>query len=212
MPDNLDELVSKIRARLDSVNAQRDQTLVWSREIIRYSANSIRATHRGEFDEARKLLGEAKASILKVAETAQEHAAIYFAGYVNDCQKEYAEANITLALAQGNPLPDPDELGVEYPAYLNGLGEAIGEMRRSALDRIREADVERAEQILKVMDDVYYVLVTLDYPDAVTMGLRRTTDMVRGVTEKTRGDLTNAIRQQQLEQALARTSDKLSAS
>lgn len=209
MAENLETLVTKIRARLDATNTQRDQTLQWSREIIRASANSIRATHRGEFDEAARLLEGARASIENIAGIAQQHAAIYFAGYVNDCQKEYAEAHITMALAQGKDLPDPDALGVEYPAYLNGLGEAIGEMRRSALDRLREGNVARAEQILKTMDDVFYTLVTLDYPDAVTMGLRRTTDMVRGVTEKTRGDLTNAIRQNQLEQALAKVSAKL---
>lgn len=209
MLENLDNLVEKIRCHLDETTEERDLTLKRSREIIRFASNSIRATHRGEFDLAMELLGEARKRIESIGRLKEDHPEIYYAGYVHDCQKEFAEANITWALAQGKEIPDPDDLHVQYPAFLNGLGEAIGEMRRNALDRVRENNIERAEEILKVMDEVFYVLVTMDYPDAVTLGLRRTTDMVRGVTEKTRGDLTNALRQQQLEKALADVCEKI---
>ena len=124
------------------------------------------------------------------------------AGFVHDSQKEYAEAAITLALASGNPLPHPDELHVHYPAYLNGMAEAAGEMRRHLLDTLRRGDVERCEKVLGYMDDIYSLLITIDYPDAITGGLRRNTDMVRGVLERTRGDLTVASRQSELESRL----------
>jgi translin len=131
-----------------------------------------------------------------------DYADLYHAGYTQDALKELAEANITYALITDQPLPDPDELGVEYAAYLNGLGEAAGELRRHVLDLIRHGELERGEEILSMMDDIYGVLVTIDFPNAITGGLRRTTDMVRGVLERTRGDLTMSLRQEKLQQAL----------
>jgi translin len=125
--------------------------------------------------------------------------------------KELAEAAITLALVTGEPLPDPDVLGIEYPAYLNGLAEAMGELRRSALDCMRRGEIEEAERLLGIMDQVYSYLTTIDFPDSLTRGLRRTTDMVRGVTERTRGDLTTAVRQERLQAALGAFEARLDA-
>jgi translin len=133
-----------------------------------------------------------------------EHPDIYWTGYVQDAQKEYSEANIVYAVIAGEDIPTPEQLGVEPAAYLNGLGEAAGEMRRFVLDRIRHGEAERCEQVLDTMEDIYSLLVTVDFPDAITNGLRRTTDMVRGVLERTRGDITFALQQRQLTEALAR--------
>jgi len=133
---------------------------------------------------------------------------IYEAGYVQDALKEYAEASITYALLADQPLPSPGELRIDYPAYLNGLAEAMGEMRRATLDLMRRGELEKGEALLKIMDEVYGILVTVDYPDAITRGLRRTTDMVRGVLERTRGDLTMAVRQQRLETTLKEFEDR----
>jgi translin len=199
---NLDEIAEKVRGHLDSVNAVREQALKVSREVIRASANAIRAVHRGEFEEAKALMAEGDRKRLESVEMLAEFPNIYYTGYVQDAAKEFAEASITYAMVRGEPLPDPDDLKVEGPAYLNGLAEAVGEMRRHALDVIREGDIDAGERILRIMDDVYYVLITFDYPDAVTSGLRRTTDMVRGVLERTRGDLTLTIRERQLESAI----------
>jgi len=138
-----------------------------------------------------------------------DYADLYYAGYTQDALKELAEANITYALITDRPLPDPDELGVEYAAYLNGLGEAAGELRRHVLDLIRHGELERGEEILSMMDDIYGVLVTIDFPNAITGGLRRTTDMVRGVLERTRGDLTMSLRQEKLQQALRDFEEKV---
>jgi len=199
---NLLQIAHDIRAELNTKNEVRDKALITSRESIRFSANAIRAIHRGEFEEAARLLKESRDRVRETAEELKEHLNIYYAGYVQDAQKEYVEAELVKAIIQDLPVPGHQELGVESAPYLNGLGEAIGECRRYVLDIIREGQTERAEEILKIMDDVYYVLVSFDYPDALTGGLRRTTDMVRGVLERTRGDLTVTIRQRELEKAL----------
>jgi translin len=144
----------------------------------------------------------AKTLASEMVEGVADYADLYHAGYTQDALKEFAEASITYALITDRSLPDPDELGVEYAAYLNGLGEAAGELRRHVLDLIRHGELERAEKVLSMMDDIYGVLVTIDFPNAVTGGLRRTTDMVRGVLERTRGDLTMSLRQDRLQQAL----------
>ena len=199
---DLERIIEQIRADLTRKNGVRDTTLARSRELIRFCANSIRATHRHEFEEASALLAQAQAAAQVMCDDARPYADIYYSGYTQDAMKEVAEASITLALVSRRALPHPDSLGVEYPAYLNGLGEAMGEMRRFALDSMRREDTEEAERIMAIMDDVYTFLVTIDFPDALTGNLRRTTDMVRGVTEKTRGDLTTVIRQEQLQHAL----------
>lgn len=200
--DRIDAIGDNIRHVLEAKNAERDAALASSRTLIRHCANSIRAVHRGEFDVAAHLLAQAGAIVEGTKRALAAHPDLYWTGYVQDAQKEYAEANLVLAIAHGNPIPGPAEIGVELAAYLNGLGEAAGEMRRYALDLIRRQQMKRGEQILEVMEDIYGLLVTVDFPDALTGGLRRTTDMVRGVLERTRGDLTMSIRQSELEQAL----------
>src|SRR5262249_21221024 len=193
-----------IRAAMERKSRAREATLSLSRGIIRTSANAIRAAHRGEIEGTVELLAEAAASIARMREQLVEHPDIYGAGYVHDCQKEFAEAAIFVALVSGRDLPGPDDLKVEPAAYLNGIGEAVGELRRHTLDRMRHGDLERAECVLSTMDDIYYSLVTFDYPDGLTGGLRRTTDSVRGIIEKPRGELTTALRQQQLRDCLDR--------
>ncbi|MBI4571430.1 MAG: haloacid dehalogenase [Chloroflexi bacterium] len=191
------------RAVFVDKNTARERALPLCREAIRHSANSIRAVHRQEFDEAERLIGRAGELLAEAKASLRDHADIYHAGFVHDAQKEYAEACGTLAVIAGRPLPTPAGLGVELPAFLNGLGETVGELRRHLLDRLRAGDVDHCERILIAMDDIYSVLVTVDYPDAMTGGLRRTTDAVRGILERTRGDLTLSLRQRVLEQRLA---------
>jgi translin len=189
---------------LEGKNEARERALANSRTTIRHCANSIRASHRGERDEAEILLGQARGLVEATrGDLLPGQAGIYHTGYVQDAQKEYAEASIVFAIIMGERVPKAEELGVEPAAYLNGLGEAAGEMRRFTLDRIRHGDVERCERTLEVMEEIYSLLVTVDFPDAITDGLRRTTDMVRGVLERTRGDVTFALQQRQLTEALA---------
>jgi len=205
----LDAVGEKVRAYFATEDGAREKGLDLSREAIRFSANAIRAVHRGEFDQARELIGSARANVEGMSRTLAKHGELLYGGFVHNGQKEYAEACITLALVAGETLPDPDELGVSYAAYLNGLGEAAGEMRRHLLDTLREGKLERCEEILGAMDDIFSLLVTIDFHDALTGGLRRTTDMVRGVLERTRGDYTMALRQKQLEQKLDEFGNRL---
>ena len=181
----------------------RERGLRISRQIIRLSANAIRAVHRSEFDSARELIGQARAKQKECAPILQTNPEIYHAGYMADARKEFSEANITLALLSGAPLPQPEEIGVDTTAYLKGLGDAAGELRRHILDSLRWNRWERCEEVMEVLDDIYSLLVTVDFPEGVTMGLRRTTDMVRGTLERTRGDFTMALRQRSLEEKLA---------
>lgn len=190
---SFESLVAPIAERFNARNGAREIGLAASRRIIRLSANSIRAAHRGDFDEARHILGEARAAHEEANAALRDFPDIYHAGFVHDAQKEYAEARGTLALLAGEPLPSSADLAVEDAAYLNGLGETIGELRRALLDRLRSGRHQECETLLQAMDDIYAVLVTVDYPDAMTGGLRRTTDQARGILEKTRGDLTMAI-------------------
>jgi translin len=201
---NLEAIAQRIRADFIAKDAAREKALRLCRETIRYSANAIRAVHRGEFDITHSSLDTAYHLLQEAGEALSQHTALLHSGFVHDAQKEYAEGCITLALTLGETLPDPESLGIGYAAYLHGMGEAVGEMRRHLLDTIRRGDISRCEEILSDMDDIYSILVTMDFPDALTYGLRRATDIVRGILEKTRGDLTLAIRQRDLEQKLER--------
>ncbi len=200
--EGLDAIEEKIRQSFVAKNAARDAALAKSRELIRHCSLSIRATHRGEFEEAKKILATAQTLALAMKQDVAAYADLYWTGYVQDALKEFTEANTVLALITGQPVPDPDALGVDYAAYLNGLGEAATELRRYVLDIIRHEQMERSEAMLQAMEDIYTMLVTMDFPDALTGGLRRQTDIVRGVLEKTRGDLTVAWRQGKLEARL----------
>jgi translin len=205
--NNLDLIATRIRENFTAKNAARDKALERSRTLIRFCANSIRAAHRDQRDDARALLAQAQEIVQAIRADLAAYPDLYYAGYTQDALKEFAEANIVYALVGNEPIPDPDAIGVEYAAYLNGLGEAAGELRRRCLDIMRHAHSDEAERLLAAMDDIYSLLVTVDYPDAITGGLRRTTDMVRGVTERTRGDITTSLRQYQLQEALRRYSD-----
>ncbi len=209
MIDNLEPIIERILADLTRKSEIRDLTLERSRALIRLCANSIRASHRHEYDQADALLAEATAAAEAMCAEARAYADIYYSGYLQDSLKELVEAAITLALVSRRPLPDPDAMGAPYPAYLNGLGEAMGEMRRFALDSIRRDDIAEAERLLEIMDEVYSYLITIDFPDGMTQNLRRTTDMVRGVVEHTRGDLTTAVRQEKLQAALRSFEERL---
>ncbi|MBI4234644.1 MAG: haloacid dehalogenase [Chloroflexi bacterium] len=191
------------RAAFSQKFSAREQALRLSREAIQHCATAIRAIHRGQLAEARGLQEVAGEALRQADRILDGHRDVYYAGFVEDAQKEYAEAQTLLAVVAGEPLPGPRDLGVSAAPYLNGLAEAVGELRRYILDALRRDDVSRCEELLDVMDEVYTALVTMDFPDAITRGLRRTTDMVRGVLERTRGDLTTALRQRSLEQRLA---------
>jgi translin len=200
--ENLDAIADEARRDLSAKDEAREKLLPLCRESIRFSSITIRAIHRREFEQAVENLRQARKLISDAKKAAREFPELNNGGAVRDAEKELAEANMTLAIVKGRPLPTPSSLGVDTAAYLNGTGEAAGEIRRYLLDSMRRGDLSRGEELLSAMDDIYGVLTTLDFPDAITGGLRRTTDMVRGVLEKTRSDLTLAIQQKALEERL----------
>ncbi len=202
--DNLESISEQIRLSLAAKDAAREKALPICREAIRYCSQSIRSIHRQEFDEAAKLLASAKDLLTEAERALADSPDVINTGFLRDAQKEYAEGAALLRLVTGQPTPAPTELGVDSAAYLNGIGETVGELRRYLLDSMRRGDLSRGEDLLGSMDDIYSVLVTMDFPDAITGGLRRTTDMVRGVLERTRSDLTLAMRQEELEKKIGR--------
>ena len=200
--ENLNEIAEQLRQTLTAKDAAREKAMPRCRDAIRCCSQAIRAIHRQEFGPAEELLAKARDFLDEAQRVFTAYSEFSNTGFIRDAQKEYAEAEATLALICGQPVPDPDELGVAYPAYLNGLGEAVGELRRHLLDSLRRGGGEDFEQLFEVMDDIYSLLVTIDFPDALTPGLRRTTDVIRGVLEKTRGDVTLFLKQRDLEKKL----------
>jgi len=201
--NNLESISEQARKDLSAKDEAREKLLPLCRDAIRYSGNAIRAVHRQEFDKAEELIKTARSMLTDAEKVVKDCSELNGTGIIRDAHKELSEAKITLALVTGKSIPGPKELGVDTAAYLNGLGEAVGEVRRYLLDAMRQGDLSRGEELLTTMDDIYSVLVTIDFPDAITGGLRRTTDMVRGVLERTRSDLTLAMRQEALESRLS---------
>jgi len=197
------------RDRLDRKSAGRDAALSGSRTTIRHCANAIRAVHRSEWKEAKRLIREAEKTLREAEKALQPFPEIFFVGFLTDAQKEYVEARATYAIIRGEEIPTPAELGVGEAPYLNGLGETVGELRRFILDLLRHGNVDKCELLLDAMDDIYYVLVSMDYPDAITGGLRRTTDVARSLIERTRGEFSIALVQENLEAALKEHAKKV---
>lgn len=207
--EKLEAIAERIRTAFDTRTAARDQALAHARTLTRHCANAIRAVHRDEINSAQENLQAAHRLADLLRANLAEFPDLYYAGYTQDALKEYAEARIVYALIGSLPLPTPEDLGLEYSTYLQGLAEAAGELRRRCLDILRHGHSVEAENLLGHMDEIYAVLVTMDYPDAITGGLRRLTDIVRSVTERTRGDMTISLRQQQLEESLRHLGEEL---
>ncbi|MFC1977283.1 haloacid dehalogenase [Chloroflexota bacterium] len=209
LTDNLDSIAEQLRLSLSAKDAAREKMLPLCREAIRCSSESIRSIHRQEFDRAKGMLESARKLLNEAEQALAGSAELINTGFFRDAQKEFVEGNAVLTIVTGKPLPSPGELEVDSAAYLNGLGEAASELRRYLLDSMRKGDLSKGEELLTAMDDIYSVLVTVDFPDAITGGLRRTTDMLRGVLERTRSDLTLATTQQDLGQRIEKLEKNL---
>lgn len=207
--DQLEEIAERIHQNFEKINAERDRALSQSRILTRHCARAIRAVHRDDRELALEHLNKASDLVNNLHANLEDYPNLYYAGYTQDALKEFAEASIVYALLNGDSLPTPEQLGLEYNTYLKGLAESAGEMRRRVLDILRHGHSDEAERLLSHMDDIYGVLVTMDFPDAITGGLRRLTDVVRGVTERTRGDLTLSLRQEHLESQIRKLEARL---
>jgi translin len=207
--DQLEEIAERIHESFEARTTARDTALAHARTLTRHCANAIRAIHREENELAQSHIQEGRQLVDALRNNLAENPDLYYAGYTQDALKEFAEANIVFALINDHPLPSPQDLSLENATYLQGLAEAVGELRRRCLDILLHGHSEEAERLLVHMDDIYSILVTMDYPDAITGGLRRLTDIVRGITERTRGDMTISLRQEHLEQSLRRFEGRL---
>lgn len=210
--DYLDEVAEAIRAEFEEVNRARDNAYQRSRQLVSVCARSIRAIHREEWQKAEELIDEAKKASEELVAGVHPYPNLYHAGYTQDALKEYVEANLTYALVRDLPWPTAEELGTENNTWLNGLAEAATELRRRILDIIRHGHSQEAERLLGTMDEIYSILVTFDFNDSITRGLRRRTDTVRAVLERTRGDVTTSLRQAELEKALAALESRIANS
>lgn len=198
----LDNLTEKTHQDFEARHQVREIALKQTRLLTRRSANAIRAIHRGEREIAEENMQAGRMIVDDLKRSVEPYPEIYFSGYTQDALKEFVEARLTIDIINNEPLPMPEDIGVEYATYIRGLAETIGEMRRRCLDILRQGYSDEAERLLSFMDDIYAILVTLDYPDAITYGLRRQTDLVRGIIERTRADLTLSLREQRLQQSL----------
>jgi len=198
----IDQLTDKVHQVFEARHKVRENALALTRQLTRKAAHAIRAIHRGERAEAEELMESARAIVNELSKSAGKEPEVYYSGYTQDAIKEYVEARLTINMVSKEGLPQPDELGVPYATYLKGLAETIGELRRRCLDILRQGYSDEAERMLDLMDEIYSLLVTVDYPDAITHGLRRQTDQVRGIIERTRADLTLSLREERLQQAL----------
>lgn len=196
------DLVEPVRERFIGRHEARETALAASRDATRAAANAIRAIHRGDADRADQLVARSRTALDRATEAAEGHADVLWGGFVQDASKEYAEARITAAVVRGEPWPTVEEVGVDDGSWLHGMAESVGELRRRCLDLVRAERLDEAQRLLEVMDDILAALVTIDVPDALTRGLRRATDVARSITERTRGDLTNALGQRRLREAL----------
>ena len=207
----LEAIAERIRQNFDVRTSKRDEALKQARQLTRACSLAIRAVHRDDKEAMDANLAEAQTLADILRKDLKNHPELFFAGYTQDSLKEFVEAQVTCALIQNQPLQTPEELGVEDATYLNGLAEVVGELRRRTLDILRSGYSAEAERLLGIMDEIYSVLVTIDYPDAITNGLRRQTDLARGIIEKTRGDVTFSLRGQQLTEAIRGLSSELNS-
>jgi translin len=202
--DHLRAIVAAIGADLEGANGAREEALPACRRAIRAAGSSIRAVHRLDAAAAAALAAESEAAVREAQRALVPFPALAHAGFLHDAEKEYVESRAVAALVAGEPVPGPgpDELSVSPTAWMRGVAEAASELRRHLLDRLREGDLDRGEALLAAMDDVYDALVTVDYPDALTNGLRRTLDSLRAVLERSRGDVTTTVLQTRLQRAI----------
>jgi len=211
MLGDIDQFADEARKHLETIHADREKAYTTSREVVQSSSTTIKAVHRGEFDAAREQVAKTRELCEQMMAAVEASPEIGYSGFVGDAAREYSEAALVLALIADGELPGPKEIGVDYADWLNGLGDTVGELRRHVLDLIRADRAEDAEEYLRMMDEIHQTLMSFDYPQAVTKGLRTRSDQARGAVERTRGDLTNALRQSRLEARMRELQEALGA-
>jgi len=209
MISSLEDLAEEISAHFEAKDRAREEALALTRSVVRRSGAAIRSVHRGEIDKARDLASQAGEALAEIMVILKGHPDLRYAGFIDGAEQEYAEARIVFSIIAEARMPAPGEVGVEMTSYLAGLGDAVGELRRHVLDLIRQGRPEEGEVHLEAMEEIYHLLISFDYPDAVTKGMRRKGDVARSLLDRTRGDLTNAIGQRRLEVQLREMEERI---
>lgn len=206
---SLNDLAGTMLASFESKDSAREEALSISREVVRFCSAAIRSVHRGDGPKAERLMDEAHESLEKIHNILRDHQDIRYAGFIDVAEQEYAEARSVYSITTRHEILTPEEIGVDLVNYLSGLGDTTGELRRHILDLIRQGRSEEGEYFLDVMEEIYHLLMLFDYPEAITRGLRRKSDLARSMLERTRGDLTNAMEMSKVEASLRKLEDKL---
>ena len=209
---SFDGIATEMLAWFDEKNTAREESLQLCRAAIRSCSAAIRSVHRGQLEESEKVMAEAQTNLTRVRELLKDHPDVRYAGFYDDAEQEYAEARNVYSIVVDHEILTPEKTGVGFVNYLSGLGDVTGELRRHILDLIRKGEPEVGEYYLETMEEIFYLLMLFDYPDAITRGLRRKSDLARSMIERTRGDLTNAIEMGKLEMSLRGLEDKLKES
>ena len=186
----------------DCKDRAREEAFRLSREVIRLCSSSIRSVHRSDKASAERLMSEAALGLERIREVLKDHQDVRYAGFVDGAEQEYAEARCVYSITTRHEILSADEMGVEPVNYLAGLGDVTGELRRHILDLIRTGRATEGEYFLGMIEEIYYLLMLFDYPDAITHGLRRKSDLARSMLERTRRDLTNALELAKMQESL----------
>lgn len=195
---NLDNIVNKIEKSIDDKELIREKALRFSRDIIINCRKAIQYIHQGLNQEADENIKKASAKLAELYDTTKNFPEIYHNGFVENAAQELVEALCFYNIMQGKDLPDPDEIQTTYSSYLMGLCDLVGELRRTVLDSIRSGEQKNADEYLKMMEDIYDVIIRFDYPSGL-VPIKKKQDMVRGLIEKTRGELAVASCERRIE-------------
>jgi translin len=203
---NLEEIAERIESRLEEKDQVREVAIKSARAINRLSGSIVHLIHKGE--DVRPMMNEALDETHRLRSLLEDYPEIWESGLVEGALQELAEAAILLALVHDDELPDPDDMGITGNAYLLGMADAIGELRRFALEKLREGEVDEAKIYLEIMEEIFLVIMRFDFPDAL-IPIRRKQDVARSLLEKTRGDVAVAVNSARLQMRMDELSRKL---
>ncbi len=201
---SLKALLEEVKRELTTKEEIREEVHDKMRKATSLSKQAILLSHQKRLDEANVQLEKAKELISSLKATAKDYPAIIYGGMFSAALQEYSEACIFVNLIEQAKFVTPREIDVPPVDYVLGLADVVGELRRLALDALREGNVEKGEQSLHIMDEIYVELEAMDEAYMLVSGLRRKNDVSRRIIEATRGDITQEVRRKALEDHIKR--------
>ena len=196
--NNLEDIISKIQVYIDDKDSIRETSLKYARTVIIHCRKAIQLIHQHKMQQAEELIKKASATLAELYDVTKDHADLSKAGYVENAAQEFVEAQCFYNILHHEALPDPDAIQTTYTAYLMGLCDVVGELRRKALDMVLAGEQKDAQQYLVIMEDIYAAILRFDYPSSL-IPIKRKQDIARNLIEKTRGELAVASCEQRIE-------------